>query len=115
MPVIAFDAHVLAWNLDDDPPNEFARHHVKEASFYGVDSWSVDLVIKVPPQTTSERLRVDIVGIQEKGMWPAKKAEKDEGGPAMVLFEKLDAWLEEKYEGTIDALLLGTVGGVFVV
>ena len=46
---IAFDAHVLEWSLDDNPPDEFARHRIKEASFYGHDTYSFDLVVKVPP------------------------------------------------------------------
>jgi hypothetical protein len=33
--VIAIDAHVLKWTLDDNPPNELAQHHINEASFYG--------------------------------------------------------------------------------
>ncbi|KAJ7202713.1 hypothetical protein B0H12DRAFT_1206341 [Mycena haematopus] len=88
--VIAFDAHVLKWNLDNNPPTEYARHYVKEASFYKADAWTLDLV---------------------KAMWPAKKAVKAEGGPAMKLFENLDGWLEDKTGGTVDALLLGCVAG----
>lgn len=111
--VISFDAHVLRWTLDNNPPNEHVRHFIREASFYGTDTWSVDLVIKSPPNATdSETLLVNFIGIIEKGMWPAKKAVKAEGGPAMQLFEKLDEWLEEKSAGTIDALLMGSVGGV---
>jgi hypothetical protein len=114
--VVAFDAHVLKWTLDDNPPNEHVRHHIKEGSFYGTDTWTVDLVIKHTP--SSPGLRVNYVGIQEKGMWPGKKSEKDtEGGHrlAMALFEELDDWLDKKTRGTVDALLLGCVGGVSVV
>ncbi|KXN84133.1 hypothetical protein AN958_00403 [Leucoagaricus sp. SymC.cos] len=111
--VIAFDAHVLRWTLDNNPPNEHVRHFIREGSFYGTDTWSVDLVIKSPPNATDdETLLVNFIGIIEKGMWPAKKAVKAEGGPAMQLFEKLDGWLEEKSAGTVDALLMGCVGGV---
>jgi hypothetical protein len=45
--VIAFDAHVLEWNLDDNPPKEYVRRRVKEASFYGKDTWNLDLVLKL--------------------------------------------------------------------
>ncbi|KAF9454480.1 hypothetical protein P691DRAFT_692720 [Macrolepiota fuliginosa MF-IS2] len=111
--VIAFDAHVLRWTLDDSPPNEHVRHFIKEGSFYGTDTWSVDLVIKSPPNSTDdETLLVNFIGIVEKGMWPAKKAVQVEGGPAMRLFEQLDGWLDEKSAGTIDALLMSCVGGV---
>ncbi|EKM81542.1 hypothetical protein AGABI1DRAFT_69822 [Agaricus bisporus var. burnettii JB137-S8] len=111
--VIAFDAHVLKWTLDNDPPDEHGRHFIKEASFYGIDTWSVDLVIKSPPNATDdETLLVNFIGLAEKGMWPGKKAVKAEGGPAMKLFEELDQWLDEKSGGTIDALFMSCVGGV---
>lgn len=111
--VIAFDAHVLKWTLDDNPPNEYVRHFIREASFYGADTWSVDIVIKSPPNATDEEsLLVNFVGIMEKGMWPAKEAVKTEGGLTMELFERLDRWLEDKSAGTVDALLMGCVGGV---
>jgi hypothetical protein len=73
----------------------------------------VHLVIKA--RSRDERLRVNYVGIQEKGMWPGKKAEKEEGGPAMKLFEQLDEWLEVKSGGTVDATLLGCIGGITLV
>jgi hypothetical protein len=108
---IAFDAHVLEWNLDNNPPDEYARHHIKEASFYGVDTWTVDLVIKIP-DSGKRTISVNYVGVKEKAMWPAKSKEKAEGGRAMELFEDLDNWLEVKMAGTVDATLLGCVGGV---
>ncbi|KIM39558.1 hypothetical protein M413DRAFT_447037 [Hebeloma cylindrosporum] len=123
--VIAFDAHVLQWSLDDNPPDEHARHHIKEGSFYGHDTYSFDLVIKVPPPPPGGDveaqdagrvgIRVNFVGLQERGVWPAKKAVKAYGGVAMELFEELDGWLEEKTQGKVDALLMGCVGGVTVV
>ena len=111
--VIAFDAHVLEWNLDDHPPEEFARHRIKEASFYSLDTWTVHLVIKA--HSVDDKLRVNYVGIQEKGMWPGKKAEKEGGGRAMKLFEELDQWLDVKSGGTVDATLLGCVGGITLI
>lgn len=118
--VIAFDAHVLEWTLDNSPPEEFARHHIKEASFYGTDVWTVDMTIKWPPPPTAhprssvDGLRVNFIGIQEKRMWPAKKAEAD-GSQAMQLFREFDAWLDEKTGGSVDALLMGCVSGEVVV
>jgi len=78
--VIAFDAHVLAWNLDGNPPNEYTRHHVKEASYYGSDTWTLDLVVKLPQETQEGEggeakglMLVNFIGIEEEGMWPGKK------------------------------------------
>lgn len=112
---MAFDAHVLQWDLDDSPPNEYARHHIKEGSFYGVDTWSVDLVTKLLPGDTSGAMKVNFVGIHEKAMWPGKRAEAAEGGRAMKLFEEMDGWLEKMHGGSVDAMFLGCVGGVEVV
>jgi len=113
---IVFDAHVLKWSIDDNPPDEFARHHVKEVSFYGHDSYTVDLLIKLPPDwETNPGLKVSFVGIHEKAMWPGKKAEKAEGGRAMALFEEFDAWIDREMEGTVDTLLIGGVGGYAIV
>ncbi|KAH0836908.1 hypothetical protein J3R83DRAFT_8723 [Lanmaoa asiatica] len=120
--VIAFDAYVLEWTLDNNPPNEFARHHIKEASFYGTDTWTVSMTIKYSPVEDEESatsdvgaaLEIDFIGIQEKRMWPGKKAESD-GSQAMKLFKIFDAWIEEKTGGSVDAMLLGCVRGETVV
>ncbi|KAF6747109.1 hypothetical protein DFP72DRAFT_614406 [Ephemerocybe angulata] len=109
--VIAFDAHVLNWDLDDNPPDEYARHHIKEASFYGTDSYTLELTIK----DAGGALNINYMGLQEKGMWPGKKSvlqEEGGGGAAMRMFEQLDGWLERTSGGTVDALLMGCVGGV---
>ena len=112
--VVAFDAHVLKWSLDDNPPDEHARHRLKEASFYGHDTYSFDLLIKVPEGASDDasRIVVNFIGMQEKGVWPAKKAFKAQGGPAMAFFEELDAWIDKKTDGKVDTLLIGCVGGV---
>ena len=133
--VIAFDAHVLRWSLDDAPPDGYARHHIKEASFYGVDRWSVDLVLVLQQGTTAatdatEPLTINLIGIDESAMWPGKmKKEKkaaagtgannssfsSNGHESMDLFEKLDGWLMRKTRGNVDVMLLATVGGVISV
>lgn len=111
--MIAFDAHVLKWSLDDNPPDEYARHHIKEASFYGHDTYSFDMVVKVPPGTPEDAtIPINFIGMQQNGIWPAKKASKAEGGLTMQIFESLDDWLTEKTKGKVDALLLGCVAGI---
>ncbi|KAL4061947.1 hypothetical protein V8B97DRAFT_2025645 [Scleroderma yunnanense] len=113
--VIAFDAHVLEWTLDNTPPDEYVRHHIKEASFYGTDSWNVSVTIKHPPPASrDEGLKVNFIGIVERRMWPAKKDDSDESS-AMKLFEEFDKWIEERMDGTVDPLLIGCVSGHTVV
>lgn len=109
IPVVTFEAHVLQWSLDDNPPKEHTRHRIKEASFYGQDSYTFNMVVEVPPN--NGKLHMNFLGMQEKGIWPAKKALGANGGVAMRLFERLDAWLERRTQGTVDALLMGCVAG----
>jgi len=114
--VIAFDAHVLKWSLDDNPPPQLARHHIKEASFYGVNTWTFDLVIKLPDEDPKAGLKVNFVGTKENTQWPAKKSLKATGqGEGLQLLEDIHSWLESHSDDSIDALLFGTVGGVAVV
>jgi hypothetical protein len=87
---------------------------VKEASYYKQDTWTLDLVVKLP-EDGSRGILFNFIGLQEKAMWPGKKAVKAQGGPAMKLFENLDAWLEKKTGGTVDATLMGCVAGTAVV
>jgi len=110
--VIAFDAHVLKWSLDDYPPDEHTRHHIKEASFHGKDVWTVDLVIK---QTSPKPISVNFVGIQERAMWPGKARLSAEGDWSLRLFEKMDAWMDSFTGGTVDAMMLGCVGGIIAI
>jgi hypothetical protein len=114
--VIAFDAHVVKWSLDDNPLPHMARHHIKESSFYGVNTWTVDLVIKLPPKGDDTGLKVNFVGTKEAVQWPAKKSLKDsERGADLWLLEEIHGWLDLQTEGSVDALLFGTLGGVTVV
>ncbi|KAF7968545.1 hypothetical protein HWV62_30167 [Athelia sp. TMB] len=111
--VIAFDAHVVNWELDNNPPDEYTRHLVKEASFYGQDTFSIDMTVKLPTLSSpaGDGILVDYVGVAEKRMWPGKKAEKEAGGRAMVLFEEMDKYVDEHWAGKVDAMLLGCVTG----
>ncbi|TCD69495.1 hypothetical protein EIP91_007425 [Steccherinum ochraceum] len=110
---IAFDAHVISWPLDDNPPDEYARHHIKEGSFYGHDVWTADFVVKLPPTPAPQhQIKVNFVGVHEKAMWPGKAREKAGGGRAMALLESVDEWLRTEKGDVFDVMLLGCVGGV---
>ena len=110
--VLAFDAHVLQWNLDDAPPNEYTRHHIKGASFYDVDRWSIDLLLE-----GTGPLNINFQGIDEEAMWPGKKtATEAQGGHAMMtLFESVDNWLARETRDSVDVMLLATVAGMVTV
>jgi len=114
--VIAFDAHVLSWDLDDSPLDYHVRHHIKEASFFGEDTWQLQMTVY--EENGPAPILVNFIGLQEQGMWPGKKESKGlkgegnmEGVLALDLLGRLDAWLEEKTGGTVDATLLGAAAG----
>ncbi|KAL1744532.1 hypothetical protein HDZ31DRAFT_82588 [Schizophyllum fasciatum] len=113
--VIAFDADVLSWSLDNDPPKGRSRHHIKEASFHGVDRWEVELVIR-----DEGDIVIDYVGMQEGGIWPARKARFEaKGGEdaplALRVFDALDTYIIQRTEGAVDAMFLGCVSATFTV
>jgi hypothetical protein len=81
------------------------RHHVKEASFYGVDEWQLELTVR-----GTGKIAFSFVGMGERAMWPGKKHEPL--GAAMELFARLDPWIESKTQDSVDAFLMGCVGGV---
>jgi hypothetical protein len=85
----------LSWSIDDNPPDEYTRHHIKEASFYGTDTWELNMVVKLNPDQSTLKdtttlnfdangnpvidadlnggIEMSLSGMVEKGMWPAKK------------------------------------------
>jgi hypothetical protein len=131
MTVLAFDAHVISWSIDDNPPDYYARHHIKEASFYGDDTWTVQMTVIIKPDRSTqpgsqERLNDDKLefafsGLVEKSVWPAKKwewekektrsAESGEGyhNVAMDLFEKIANWGDVETEGSVDIFMMHNV------
>lgn len=114
--VIAFDAHVLKWSLDNNPPDHLARHHVKEASFYGTDVWNLDLVIKIPQEEDmGGKLKVNFIGTKESVQWPAKKGkliEHEDDRQDLALLENIHTWIKHRTGDSVDAMLFGTLGGI---
>lgn len=115
-PVLAFDAHVLSWSVDDNPPNEYTRHHIKESSFYGVDIWKLDMVVRLNPDRSSlhdnttlnfdansdpvgpsgnsnkDGIEMSLSGMVERGIWPGKKWE-------WMATQKKNLGMEEEVKG----------------
>lgn len=69
--VIAFDAEILEWNLPSAPPPGRQRHHIKEVSRQGINTWSVDLLLRLDDvavqaararQTTASKLKKVLAG-----------------------------------------------------
>jgi hypothetical protein len=45
-------------------------------------------------------------------MYPGTALRKGLGQPASKYFVDMNAWLEEKYKGSMDVLMIGVVAGV---
>lgn len=72
----------------------------------------------LPPNYASPedaKLAVHYVGLIEKAMWPGKISEQIAGEPAMAFFEALDPWMLDTMGGSVDATLLGSIGGVTLI
>ncbi|KAN0062740.1 hypothetical protein ACQY0O_004935 [Thecaphora frezii] len=140
--VIAFDADVLEWNLPSAPPSGRQRHHIKEVSRYGLERWSVDLLLRLDAEaleaarrrphgvefgqlvtTTPDdavrsdlrdpsRLWIDMSGLVVDEMFPQHRDEA-RGRVAMQNFEKMDAYLAE-HHNEVDAMMLSVVAAVVV-
>lgn len=81
--VIAFTAEVLEWDLPSPPPKGIQRHHIKEVSRFGRDTWSVDLLIKLDSEALAALKSRDqgtdfgkLIRIDEKDEESIEKVEK---------------------------------------
>lgn len=117
--MLAFDAHVVNWSVDDSPPPSFSRHYIRGGSFYGIDTYSFSLDIKVPDEENLDApLLINFIGIREDSMYPGKRGDgiKESAnnmlGHPMNLLELLDEYLEKETSGAVDSLLMGCVAGV---
>lgn len=139
--VVAFDADLLGWDVGPlPPPAGLQRHHIKEVSRYGIESWDINLLVRLDEDQvaaararganpgfshlvrTNEseladptRLRVDFTALDESGMYPQKAPQHARGVHAHVdTFADIDAFLLDTHP-EVDAMLLPTVAGVALV
>jgi len=118
-PVLAFDAHVLSWSVDDNPQGEFARHFIKAGSFYGVHSYNLSLEVQSGDNESIEApLLINFIGIREDAMYPGKQVDAKESSldgalsHPMNLLERLDGYLNREMDSAVDSLLMGCIAGV---
>lgn len=110
---IAFDAHILKWSINSPPEPYLTRHHIKEASFYGVNQWTLELLIQLPAETIhpeQQKLKVNFMGLVEKRGWPGKKLDGDDS-PSLEMLSMIDAYVHETSGDSVDMMLVGCVGG----
>ncbi|KAI9630233.1 hypothetical protein KEM48_014156 [Puccinia striiformis f. sp. tritici PST-130] len=103
--VIAFTADVVEWDLPSRPMRGKRRHHIKEASGFGIDRWTLNLTIALsetefesamaneqiqkgqrPPISIDDykaqdlartgQLKIEFSGIDQLGLYPARSKPK---------------------------------------
>ncbi|EPX70912.1 peptidase [Schizosaccharomyces octosporus yFS286] len=100
--VISFDADLISWSLPE-VPNDVRRHHIREVSAYGIDSYSFDM------SYVDEPIYFDFVGLNAIGHYPSK-FEEGKHLPSMHMCSKLN---EDYLPEYTDALCIGVVSAAF--
>ncbi|UZJ56054.1 hypothetical protein CBS101457_005374 [Exobasidium rhododendri] len=136
--VIAFDAEILEWDLGMPPPVGFQRHHLKEVSRYGQDSWSVSMLLKLPVDATKStysptskkdsliresqgvpvrdpaKLWIDYSGLIADGMWPQAErlsVQEQSKYPSLSILSRMDNILKRTHP-ECDSMLLSVLAAV---
>ncbi|CAA22540.1 ER metallopeptidase Erm1 [Schizosaccharomyces pombe] len=100
--VVSFDADVLSWSLPE-VPSTVRRHHVREVSAYGLDSYSFNMSYLEAP------IYFDFVGVDGVGHYPSKASEGRDRA-SIQLCEKLT---NDYLPDWTDTLCIGVVSGNF--
>lgn len=79
--VMAFDAEILEWDLSIPPPIGWQRHHLKEVSRFGQDSWSVSMLLKLPKEAQGSSKSVPYSQQQNDGQKGAAMIREAAGVP----------------------------------
>jgi hypothetical protein len=101
----------------------YTRHHIKEASFYGADMWTLEMVIQIhneehyPPTganpANGTAIEVSLSGMVEEAMWPGKRIQWSKqrttvgqglvtGSVAMEIFASVVGWLDAETGNSTD-------------
>ncbi|WBW73084.1 ER metallopeptidase Erm1 [Schizosaccharomyces osmophilus] len=100
--VLSFDADLISWSLPE-LPKYVRRHHIREVSAYGINSYSFNM------SYVDEPIFFDFVGLDAIGHYPSK-FEEGEHRPSMRMCSSLnEVYLPE----WIDALCMGVVSAAF--
>ena len=124
---LSFDADVLAWDFPAPPPAGLQRHHLKDVSRLGHDTFEVRLTIRAPPPPPTpladtrvrsppaheatardpSRLLVHVSGLDAYGMYPHHRA-TGMHSLSMQTLQALDDMLVSEFPG-IDPMLMSVV------
>lgn len=126
---LSFDAEVLAWDFPAPPPAGLQRHHLKDVSRLGHDTFEVRLTMRVPSQPSAPlvdtrvrsppvhaatardpaRLLVHWSGLDAYGMYPHHRTTGMDK-LSMQTLQALDDMLVTEFPG-IDPMLMSVVAG----
>ncbi|EPY49730.1 peptidase [Schizosaccharomyces cryophilus OY26] len=100
--VISFDANVISWSLPEVPAH-VRRHHIREVSAYGINSYSFNM------SYIDEPIFFDFVGLDAIGHYPSKFVE-GQNRPSMRMCSSLN---DDYLPDWTDALCIGVVSASF--
>lgn len=109
-PVLAFEAEVVGWSFDFDPPTAHKRHHLKIVA--SIDQPIVDFELDV---RTREPLKLHYSALDLNQMVPGTAGRRGPDMPASVFLMDADQWASEKWNDSLDFVMCGTVAGVIEV
>lgn len=113
-PVLAFEADVVSWSFDFDPPKGLRRHHLKIVA--SIDQPTVDFEIDIRTQRTDDgtpkTLDIHYSALDLNQMVPGTASRLGPDMPASVFLMDADKWASGKWNDSLDFVMCGTVAGI---
>lgn len=106
-PVLAFEAEVVGWSFSFEPPKEKKRHHLKIV--VSVDEPIVDFELDV---RTNDPIEIHYSALDLNQMVPGTASRRGPDMPMSKFLTEVDQWASEKWEGSLDFVMCGTVAGI---
>lgn len=109
-PVLAFEGEVVGWSFDFEPPRGNKRHHLKIVA--SIDQPIVDFELDV---RTTNPINIHYSALDLNQMVPGTAHRRGPDMPASVFLTDADTWATEKWKGSLDFVMCGTVAGIITV
>lgn len=118
-PVLAFEADVVGWSFDFDPPKGRRRHHLKIVASIDQPIVDFELDIRTPNTTTGKEggkaLNIHYSALDLNQMVPGTASRLGPDMPASVFLMDADKWASEKWHDSLDFVMCGTVAGILTI
>lgn len=109
-PVLAFEAEVVNWSFDFDPPKEKKRHHLKIVA--SIDEPIVHFEMDV---RTEEPIEIHYSALDLNQMVPGTASRRGPDMPMSKFLIEFDEWANEKWNGSLDIVCCGTIAGIVTI